>query len=97
MKELEQYGSDGEAHGFEAVRRKGESGGAGMGEKGEEEGGEGTSGADDEPGSEEEDEEKATEMAAEQREKMRNMLEEYYKLDYEDVVGGDIKTRFRYR
>jgi protein KRI1 len=50
-------------------------------------------GADDE----EEDEEAAgrdPEAAAAARAEVQRLLEEYFKLDYEDVVGG-IPTRFR--
>ena len=29
---------------------------------------------------------------------MENLLEEYYNLDFEDVIGGgSVKTRFKYR
>ncbi|GIL71939.1 hypothetical protein Vretimale_611 [Volvox reticuliferus] len=37
-----------------------------------------------------------SEAAAQQRAELQRLLEEYYKLDYEDNVGG-IKTRFRYK
>ncbi|EFJ52328.1 hypothetical protein VOLCADRAFT_102989 [Volvox carteri f. nagariensis] len=36
------------------------------------------------------------EVVAKQRAELQRLLEDYYKLDYEDVVGG-IKTRFRYK
>ncbi|GAB4820679.1 hypothetical protein N2152v2_007725 [Parachlorella kessleri] len=69
---------------------------------------EGGSGASDEEGEGEEDEEeeeegegggargpaKTAEQLAKERAEVQRLLEEYYKLDYEDYVGG-VKTRFR--
>lgn len=36
------------------------------------------------------------EVVARQRADLQRLLEEYYKLDYEDNIGG-VKTRFRYK
>ncbi len=59
--------------------------------------GEGEEGGSEEEGSEEEEEkgrELDPEAAARVRAEVQRLLEEYYKLNYEDVVGG-VPTRFR--
>ncbi|CAG9461343.1 unnamed protein product [Pedinophyceae sp. YPF-701] len=79
------HGSDdeGEGEGFEAARRR-------MAERLQDDAGE-------DSGDAEAAGKAAVEHAAEQRAEMQRLLEEYYRLDYEDVIGGGIKTRFRYR
>jgi protein KRI1 len=60
--------------------------------------GEGEEGGSEEEGSEEEEEGEGRELdpeaAARVRAEVQRLLEEYYKLNYEDVVGG-VPTRFR--
>lgn len=89
MKEIAGFGSGDEEAGFEAARR------AALARRGG--GGERENGDGDGEGEDGDGEGGAGSDAARVRDEMHRMLEEYYKLDYEDVVGGDIKTRFRYR
>mmetsp|Transcript_18097 Transcript_18097/g.25311 ORF Transcript_18097/g.25311 Transcript_18097/m.25311 type:complete len:588 (-) Transcript_18097:724-2487(-) len=40
--------------------------------------------------------EKPVNPNAELKKEIENIIDEYYKLDYEDLVGGDVPTRFKY-
>ena len=66
----------------------------GNGLEGEEEAGEGEEGSGEEEGEEEKAERQAALAAG--RSDLQRLLEEYYKLDYEDNIGG-IPCRFKYR
>ncbi|KAL4428120.1 hypothetical protein ABPG75_002209 [Micractinium tetrahymenae] len=102
-KELEamaRYGSDDEdprsfaaLHKRLAAQRKAdaEAGSHDEDDEGQEEGGEGEGGEGDGEGGGAD-----PEAAARARAEVQRLLEEYFKLDYEDVVGG-IPTRFRYK